>query len=132
MYYLQDVCDCRAFRYCRSQVLLNRHGRCLKLFVSTDSTSCHEFASQFGLDIFLYMKNTKNYREYRVAYTVTVYLNEAATGHSTPAKRGRQLRHPWVGAPTHRTATTRMAMLVGWYEHVREYTCVCASVSVRA
>ena len=37
---------------CRSQFLLDRLGRCLKLFVSTDSTSCHECASQFGLAFF--------------------------------------------------------------------------------
>ena len=69
---------------CRSQFLLDRLGRCLKLFVSTESTSCHEIASQFGQDIFLYVKITQNYREYHVAYA-TVYLNEAATGHSSPA-----------------------------------------------
>ena len=34
----------------------------------------------------------------------------------------------WVGAPTHRTVTTRMAIVVGWCEHVR----VCAHVCVRA
>ncbi len=45
------------FANCRSQFLLDRHGRCLKLFVSTDSTSSHEFASQFGLAIVLYAKN---------------------------------------------------------------------------
>ena len=63
---------------CRSHFLLDRLGRCLKLLVSNDSTSCHEFASQFGLDIlfFLYAKNTQNYREYRVVHA-TVYLNEA-------------------------------------------------------
>ena len=44
---------------CRSQFLLDRLGRCLKLFVSTDSTSCHEFASQFGLEFFLSEKHPK-------------------------------------------------------------------------
>ena len=76
---------------CRLQFLLNRLGRCFKLFLSTESISCHEFASQFGLEIFLYAKNTQNYREYRVAYT-TLYLNEAVIDHSSPvepAKRGR-------------------------------------------
>ena len=33
----------------RSQFLLDRLERCLKLLVSIESTSCHEFASQFGL-----------------------------------------------------------------------------------
>ena len=38
-------------------------GRCLKLFVSTDSTSSHEFASQFGRGIFLNAKNTQKLAE---------------------------------------------------------------------
>ena len=38
--------------HCRLQFLLDRLGRCLKMFVSTESTSSHEFATQFGLDIF--------------------------------------------------------------------------------
>ena len=40
---------------CRSQFLLDRLGRCLKLFVSTEST----FASQFGLDFFIREKHQK-------------------------------------------------------------------------
>ena len=71
----------------RSQFLLDRLGRCLKWFVSTDSTSCHDSASRFDLDIFVYAKSTQNYREYRVAHP-NVYLNAAATGHSTAAKKG--------------------------------------------
>ena len=43
----------------RSQVLLDRLGRCIKLFVSTKNTSCHEFAYQFGLEIFYTRKTTK-------------------------------------------------------------------------
>ena len=35
-----------------------------------------------------------------------------------------------MGAPTHRQATTRMAMVVGWCERVRE--CVRARMYVRA
>ena len=42
-----------------SQFLLGRLERCLQLIVSSVSTSCHEFASQFGLEIFLYAKNFK-------------------------------------------------------------------------
>ena len=63
-------------------------GRCLKLFVPTESISCHEFASQFGLAVFLYAKNTQNYCEYRVAHT-NVYLNEAATAYCLPVTVGR-------------------------------------------
>ena len=59
---LKSVC-LSAFANCRSQFLLDRLGRCLKLFVSSESISCHEFASQFGLAIFLYAKNIKNLGE---------------------------------------------------------------------
>ena len=37
---------------CWSQFLLDRLGRCIKLFVSTESTSSNDFASQFGLEMF--------------------------------------------------------------------------------
>ena len=60
------------------QFLLDRLGRCFKLFASTEITSSHEFASQFGLYIFYTRKTPKNYREYQVART-TVHLNEPAT-----------------------------------------------------
>ena len=33
-------------------ILVDRLGRCLKLTVSSESISCHEFASQFGLEFF--------------------------------------------------------------------------------
>ena len=46
----------------RSQFLLDRLGRCLKLFVSTGSPSYHEFSSQFGLAILYTRKNPKNDR----------------------------------------------------------------------
>ena len=60
---LKSVCLSQ-LKNCRSQFLLDRLGRCLKLFISTESTSCHESASQFVLEYFLYSKNTQNYREY--------------------------------------------------------------------
>ena len=44
---------------CRSQFLLDRLRRCLKLFVSTDSTSSHEVVSQFGLEVFYTRKTPK-------------------------------------------------------------------------
>ena len=44
---------------CRSHLLLDCLGRCLKLFVSTDSASSDEFEYQFGLANFLYAKNTQ-------------------------------------------------------------------------
>ena len=55
------------FADCRSQFLLDRLGRCLKLIVSSGSTSCHEFASQFGLAFFYTRKTSINYRECRVS-----------------------------------------------------------------
>ena len=44
------------FAECSSQFWLNRLGRCLKLIATTRGTFCHEFASQFGLELFLYAK----------------------------------------------------------------------------
>ena len=54
------------FANSRSQFLLDRLGKCLQLFVSSDSISCNEFASQFGLAFFVYAKNIQNDSEYRV------------------------------------------------------------------
>ena len=45
------------FENSRSQFLLDRLGRCLKLIVSSRGTSCHEFASRFGLELFYTRKN---------------------------------------------------------------------------
>ena len=42
-----------------SGFLLDRLRRCLKLLVSTESTSCHEFTSQFCIDIFYTRKTPK-------------------------------------------------------------------------
>ena len=44
----------------RWQFLLDRLGKCLKLFVSTEGTSSHEFAYQFDLAIF-YTRKTPNH-----------------------------------------------------------------------
>ena len=53
---LKSVC-LSVLANCRSQFLLHCRGRCIKLFIATDSTSCHEFAPQFGL-AFFYMRKT--------------------------------------------------------------------------
>ena len=54
------ICLCLStFANCRSQFLLDRLGRCLELIVSSRGTSCHEFASQFGLEFFYTRKNPK-------------------------------------------------------------------------
>ena len=59
LYYNSPYVCLSVFANCRSQFLLDRLGRCLKLFVSTDSTSCHEFASKFGLAICIYAKKNQ-------------------------------------------------------------------------
>ena len=81
----------------------------------------------------MYAKNTQNYREYPVA-PATVYLNDSDTDRSKQAKGGGALNSSWLGAPTHRTATTRMAMgVVGWCVRVSVRACVhaCAHACVR-
>ena len=55
---LKYVC-LATFAECNSQFLIVRLGRCLKLIASTRGTFCHEFASQFGLELFLFGKNRK-------------------------------------------------------------------------
>ena len=47
--------------------------------------------SQFSLDIFLYAKNTQNYRENRVA-RATVFFNESATGYYIASAGGEKGR----------------------------------------
>ena len=56
LYYISPNMRKTLLASCRSQFLLDRLGKCLKLFVSTVGTSCHKFASQYGLEIFLYDK----------------------------------------------------------------------------
>ena len=76
---------------CRSSQTADRNscsivsGRCIKLFVSTEGPSSHEFASQFGVAIlFLYAKNTQKLcRESRIPRKCQ--WNEIA---SDPSKRG--------------------------------------------
>ena len=114
---------------CRSQLFLNRLGRCLKLFISTDSTSCHEFASQFGLAFSLYAKNTHKLSR-RPTLAHTWLLNESAAPVTMPSWLNRQ--RP-IGAATtawslgleriHQvTNTIRIAIQGGEYDTYREYT----------
>ena len=49
LYYNSPEICLSLFANGRSQFLLDRPGRCLKLFVSTEGPSSYEFASQFGL-----------------------------------------------------------------------------------
>ena len=53
-----------------SQLLIDRIGRCIQLLVSTDTTLCHEFPSQFGLAFFIREKhqNIKKQTESRAGF----------------------------------------------------------------
>ena len=111
---------------CRLQFLLDRLGKWLKLFVSTDSTSCHEFASQFDLAICLCAKKHPRPRGNRVASTC-VYLNDPATGHECQRNRRKEALTPSrLGAiePERRRRCVCASM--------RACLCACASVCVRA
>ena len=61
----------------RTQFLLDRLGRYLKLFVSTVGHSYHEIASHFGLAILYKRKTSKNYCG--TESPASVQLNEPAT-----------------------------------------------------
>ena len=63
MYVCIYVCLSVGVRKLQVAILLDRLGKCLKLFVSSDSISCHEFASQFGLAFFYMRKTFINYHE---------------------------------------------------------------------
>ena len=59
--------------------ILARSSREMSQTVRIESTSSHEFAFQFGIEMFLYAKNTKNnYRENRLSRKSL--LNETASG----------------------------------------------------
>ena len=60
--------------------MLDRLGRCRKLIVSSESISCHEFASQFGLEFVLYAKKPPNISLIQSRLRV-VHFNGSPTGH---------------------------------------------------
>ena len=68
--------------------ILARLSRGMSQTVSSDGPSSHEFASQFGLAIFLSRKTPKNYHENRM--TRKCMLNEPA---SDPSNRGGNTGH---------------------------------------
>ena len=117
---------------CRSQYLLDGLGRYLKLFVSTDIISCHEFASQFRLDFFIREKHPKLSRiPRRTRYCI--HLNEAATGHSTSAKRG--VNFVMVGRTDPSNSDNHNGDgggLVSACARVCVLACVCVRVCMRA
>ena len=79
----------------RSQFLLDRLGRCLKLFVSTETISCHEFASPFGLAIFYTRKMPKLSR---IPSRPRQCLFEWSSDLPLFAGHGRSIAHDKVGA----------------------------------
>ena len=103
---------------CRSQFLLDHLGRCLKLFVSCESTSCHKFSSQFGLAT-LDTPKTHTTSGNRIALAC-IYLNEAAT----PIVASATGRHGWL-QPSHSTTLT-------WNDRRCVCMCVCVFVCVCA
>ena len=80
------------FANCRSQFLLDLLGRYLKLIVSSESISCHEFASQFGLEFVLYAGKNPNLSLIQSRPHV-VYFNGSPTGHCLASVES--------GAPNH-------------------------------
>ena len=80
------------FANCRSQFLLDRLGRCIKLILSSESISCYEIASQFGLEFVLYAKETSHLSLIQSRPHV-VYFNGSPTGHCLASVES--------GAPNH-------------------------------
>ena len=121
---------------CRSDFLLDRLERCLKLFASSESTSCHTFASQFGLAIF-YAKTPKSIANTAFHTRLFIWMKHRPVTHGQQNRRKGGLNFVMVGrTPTLRTATTWMVTavggLVGGRVRVRECVRVCVCVCVRA
>ena len=113
---------------CRSQLLLDRLGRCLNLFVSTDSTSCQKFARLSSAYTFCIRE--KHLKLSRIPRRTRYCLFEWRIYRPFNAGENWALTSSWLVAPTHRTATTRMATVVFWCVRVRVPVreCVCARV----
>ena len=106
----------------------DRLGRCLKLIVSSESISCHEFASQFGLEFVLYAKKNPNISLIQSRPHV-VYFNGSPTGHCLASVES--------GAPNHdgligRTDTANSDGLGGGGVCVFASVSVCARAYMRA
>ena len=87
LYYNYHYVCCSMFANCRSQFLLDRIGKCLKLFVSTDSTFNHEFASLSGLDFFIRQKLPKP-QGYRAASASFYFNGQHCCQRSGPSRLG--------------------------------------------
>ena len=106
--------------------MLDRLGRCLKLIVSSESKSCHEFASQFGLEFVLYAKKNLSLIQSRPH---VVYFNGSPTDHCLASVES--------GAPNHdgligRTDTANSDGRGGVGVGVLASVSVCARACVHA
>ena len=106
----------------RSQFLLDRLGRCFQLFVSSDSTSSHEFACQFGLAFFLCEKHSKP-RGNRAA-SASVFFN----GQRPAIVTSGAGRYGWLAQTIQIAIQRRRCVCVGCVCSVRAGACACACV----
>ncbi len=100
----------------RSQFLFDRLGWCIKLFISTDSTSSHEFASQFGLTMcFIRETHTKAIAKTESRASV---LNAPITVDRSPATTWAATTAIIAATDWAKTAKTRVYTFTTWL-------CVC-------
>ena len=105
LYYNSAYVCLSVFAKCRSQFLLDLLGISLTVIVSSESTSCHEFAFQFGLEFF-YTRKNPNYRKGRVARALFISMSCRSASVSPASERVRPtMTVSWLGAPIQRTAT---------------------------
>ena len=74
--------------------MLDRLGRCLKLFVFSEITSCHEFASQFGLAIFYTRKTPKTIAHTDSPARLFIWMKQR------PVIARQRNRRKWALTPT--------------------------------
>ena len=100
------------------------------MFVSSDSTSSHEFACQFGLAFFLYAKNTQNLGGNRAA-SASVYFN----GQRPAIVTSGAGRHGWLARTDPSDSDTAVCVwgvCVHAFARVHAHSCACVSSCVRA
>ena len=118
------------FANCRSQFLLDRRGRCIKLIVSSESISCHEFASQFGLEFVLYAKNPKPIVN---TESTACCLFQCITDRPLSRQRRKRCTQPWRTDWAHRYSEQRRSWVgVGVGVCLFASLSVCARACVRA
>ena len=102
--------------------MLDRLGRCVKLIVSSESISCHEFASQFGLEFVLCANKTPNLSLQSRPHVV--YFNGSPTGHCLASFESGAPSHDGLIGRTDTANSDGRGLGVG--------VCVFASVNVCA